>query len=213
MSAREWIAPAITLVVGTGLLAGTLASPPGDPGFYVLSVLLAGCWLAGGLAGRQWAWVPGRPSPAVVITRHVLQPIGLGLALALVFAAGGVVADRVPFLEGRIDDVLRHADGESWVAVAAVTALTGAAEELFFRGALFEFIPTAQRVLATTVIYVLVTIASLNLMLIVAAAILGVVAAVVRERWDGVLAPAVVHVTWGVSMLTVLPVLLGMSGR
>ncbi len=51
--------------------------------------------------------------------------------------------------------------------------------------------------LVSTVIYVLVTMASGNVMLGFAGVILGTVCAILRRSTAGVLAPAITHVIWG----------------
>lgn len=194
----------LTLVLGTILLAMTLGTEPGDWAFYPLSLLLAGCWIVGGLLHRQWVWLPEASS----VRSQVVEPLLVGLALAAIFAAGGVVAASVPMLEGRIDDVLGHANGQPLLVIAAVTLVSGIGEEMFFRGALYDALPDRLRLLSCTVIYTLVTLASLNAMLALAAAVLGLVTGMVRDRTGGVLAPVIVHVTWSLSMLLVLPWLL-----
>ena len=61
----------------------------------------------------------------------------------------------------------------------------------------------------TTLAYTLVTLATGNVMLAVAAVILGVVVGLERRATGGILAPALTHITWSLSLLLVLPALFG----
>ena len=61
--------------------------------------------------------------------------------------------------------------------------------------------------LTTTAVYAVITLATGNPMLVLAAAVLGLVTAVERHRSGGVLAPGIVHATWSLTMLLVLPTL------
>ena len=56
-----------------------------------------------------------------------------------------------------------------------------------------------------TVVYVLVTAATLNLALVVAAIAMGTLLALERRATGGVLAPTVTHLTWSALMLVGLP--------
>jgi membrane protease YdiL (CAAX protease family) len=62
-------------------------------------------------------------------------------------------------------------------------------------------------VVGSTLVYALVTMATGNVALVFAAAVLGLVVGLVREWSGGVLAPAITHMTWSLAMLLALPVL------
>jgi membrane protease YdiL (CAAX protease family) len=64
-------------------------------------------------------------------------------------------------------------------------------------------------VLWTTVAYAVTTAATGNVMLAFAAAVLGLVVGLERRASGGILAPAITHITWSLSMLLLLPPLLG----
>ena len=85
-----------------------------------------------------------------------------------------------------------------------ITALNGVAEELFFRGAAYAA-TTRYPVPVTTVAYTAVTLATGNVMLAFAAAILGAVVGLQRRASGGILAPILTHVTWSLTMLLALP--------
>jgi uncharacterized protein len=84
--------------------------------------------------------------------------------------------------------------------------LNGIAEELFFRGAVYAAIPR-NPVVWSTVTYVIATLATGNVMLGLAAVLLGLVVGLERRASGGVLAPILTHVTWSTSMLLVLPLI------
>ncbi len=89
--------------------------------------------------------------------------------------------------------------------VAVITAVNGVAEELYFRGALYAGVGRRHAVLVTTVVYALVTAASGIPLLVLAAAILGLVVGLQRRVTGGILGPVVTHVTWSLGMLFLLP--------
>lgn len=197
----------VTILGGAVLLGLSLSRAPGDAAFYGLTSGLAACWVVGALAsgslhlGRAWAR-DGR------LVRPVLQPFLVGAVAVLVFAAGAVLVARVPLLRQSIDAVLDHARYASLPVLVGITVVNGVAEELFFRGALYAAV-RHRPVLVTTAVYTLTTLATGNVMLVFAAALLGLVAGLERRVTGGFLAPLVTHVTWSVSMLLILPFLLG----
>jgi membrane protease YdiL (CAAX protease family) len=83
--------------------------------------------------------------------------------------------------------------------------VNGIAEELFFRGALFAAIGVRHPVIISTVIYTLATIPGGNPVLVFAAAVLGAICGLQRRAGGGILAPALTHITWSMTLLFVLP--------
>lgn len=128
----------------------------------------------------------------------------VGLVLGAVFVAGALVVRRIPPLDDQVGAVTAYADSGAGLLVVAVAVATGMSEELFFRGVLYDEVP-GQPVLGTTLAYTLVTLVTGNMMLVLAAAVLGAVAARERRRSGGVLAPVLVHATWSLAMLVALP--------
>jgi membrane protease YdiL (CAAX protease family) len=61
----------------------------------------------------------------------------------------------------------------------------------------------------STAVYTLATVATGNVMLVFAAAVLGVLVGLQRRASGGVLAPILTHVTWSLGMLLVLPPIMG----
>lgn len=200
---RRRVVVVVTLVVGATLLGLSLSLEPGDPRFYASTIALAAVWTVGALASGRlhlgWARTRGQG-----LVRPVVQPLCVGLLAVAVFAAGAVVVAQVPPLRDAVDDVLDHARFASLPVVVVITLVNGVAEELFFRGALYAA-AARHPVVTTTVVYTLVTVASGNLMLVFAAAVLGVLVGLERRVTGGVLGPMITHVTWSLSMLLVLP--------
>jgi membrane protease YdiL (CAAX protease family) len=201
---RRQLVTLVGLVAGAVVLGVSLRIEPGSPWFYVGSLTLSALW-----AGAAFASGPlhlGHIAGQTGLRRPVLSPILVALGLALLFTVGGFVVRQVPFLDRQVGDVVAHAVPGAWPLVWFVTAVTGIAEELFFRGAVYA---AAMRrpVLVTTALYTLATVATGNLMLTFAAALLGLVVGLERRASGGILAPMLTHVTWSLTMLVVLPLM------
>jgi membrane protease YdiL (CAAX protease family) len=182
---------AAVTAAGSGLLGASLASRPGSRRFQVLTASVAATWLAGAQAAGP---VPrGR--------REVLQPVVTGAGAFGVFYGCALVARRIPLLRRAITGVLDHAHRGSKASVAATTLLTGAAEEVFFRGSLYD----AAGARASTAVYVLSTTATRNPALVLASAAMGTLFAWQRGRSGGVQAPLLTHVVWSALMLGFMP--------
>ena len=128
----------------------------------------------------------------------------LGALVLLVFLVGSLVVARVPFLREPVDALLDHARFGSLPVVLLITVLNGIAEELYFRGALYAALPS-HAVAVTTVLYALTTVGSGVPLLVLAAAVLGLVTALQRRVTGGILGPIITHVTWSTGMLLLLP--------
>lgn len=203
---RQWVT-GIVVVLGGVVLGLSLRLEPGSPWFYPASLGLSAVWASGALASGPLHL--GRiVHPGLGPRRPVLTPIALGLALAAVFVAGGLVVRQIPFLERQVGAVIEFADRGSLPLLVVITALTGAAEELFFRGAAYAAIPR-HPVAWTAVLYVLATLVTGNVMLTFAAALLGVLVGLERRASGGILAPMLTHLAWSLSMLFALPVVFG----
>lgn len=179
---------AAVTAAGSGLLGASLASESGSRRFHVLTASVATTWFAG--AGR----VPrGRGD--------VVQPVLAGAGAFGVFYGCALVARHVPLLRRAIAGVLDHARHGPTPSVVATTLVTGAAEEFFFRGALYEAFGAG----GSTAVYVLSTAATRNPALVLASAVMGTLFAAQRGRSGGVQAPVLTHVVWSALMLAVMP--------
>lgn len=195
---------AVALVGGAVLLALSMRCQPGESKFYWLALAMAAVWLIGAFASRL---VDFRAFDCRGRNLRVSAIGGAaGLLLGGLFVVFGLIARNIAFADEQISRVLVLAGGASrWPLLA--TALAGAfAEELFYRGALYRALSRQRPVLLSTAIYVLVVaLASGNLMLTLAAMIIGTVCAAQRRMTGGVAAPLLTHSIWSVVVLLALP--------
>ncbi len=195
---RRLVVVVITLLIGTALLGVSLRSPAGSQQFYATAAILAAVWLVGGLlAGPQHLG----PRSA----RDIAWPVLLGVAAFAVFALGAWIVSGIGPLHHAVNDVVGRADTGSRAAVVAITVVNGIAEEVFFRGAFYRLIAPRTAAIWTTVVYVAVTAAAGNAMLVLAAILMGTLWALERRATGGILASALTHVTWSVLMIFLLP--------
>jgi membrane protease YdiL (CAAX protease family) len=199
---RRQVVTSVFAVIGAVVLAFSLNIEPGSALFYPATAGLAAVWTIGAFASGPLHL--GRIMHHNGPRRPVLPPIVLGLALAGVFVVGGLLVRQVPALDEQVRRVLEHADQGVTLVLVLITALNGVAEELFFRGAAYAA-TTRYPVPVTTVAYTAVTLATGNVMLAFAAAILGTVVGLQRRASGGILAPILTHVTWSLTMLLALP--------
>jgi CAAX protease family protein len=204
---RRRIVVGITLVIGAVLLGFSLRRHPGETSFYWLTLALAAVWMTGSfisgplhLGGICWRGRNQRP---------VITGTSVGLLLGGVFVVGGLVAKEIPPVAHLIIQVLVYAHQGSFLLIVLITLVNGIAEELFFRGALYTALGRRYPVLISTILYVIATLASGNVMLGFAGIILGTVCALERRASGGVLAPMLTHFVWGLIMVLVLPPMFG----
>jgi uncharacterized protein len=160
--------------------------------FALGTTLLVGTLLSGPVPAGD------RSSPAL------LRAVGLAVALFTVFLVLRLGIGLVPPVDRAVERVLRFSDEGAGRLVVLGAVYTAVAEEAFFRGAVWAALPRDQAV-GTTGIYVAVTLFSLSLPLVLAAALAGTVFALQRRTSGGVASSAVTHVVWSVLMLTLLP--------
>lgn len=198
-NARRWIV-AVTFLVGVIALSFTLRLEPGDDLFFAATFVLALLWAGGavlagaryrrGRFGARWSLALGIASGATLLAAS--------LAAALVVA-------RIPALAEPADTLLDHASGGAFVPIFVLAAVNGIAEELFFRGALYDALPTRLAIPVTTAAYTLTTVGTGVALLVLAAACLGALTAVLRRHTGELLAPTAAHLTWSLGMLVLLP--------
>jgi membrane protease YdiL (CAAX protease family) len=189
-----------TLVVGTGLLAGTLAVPSGSGLFYAFGLLLALVWISGGLLSGPIGF--RGPRGGLV---EIVGSIVVGAALFGAFFVVQRIADQVPVLSHNLTSVLARADTGPRVFVLIVALVNAVGEEVFFRGAVYSVFARNRPVVWSTVVYALTTLATLNLALVAAAVVAGTVFSCQRRRTGGVMAPILTHVSWSTLILFFLP--------
>lgn len=200
---RRRAVAALTLVAGAVALALALRIEPGNALFYPATLAVAAVWAIGAFAsgpltaGSAHTRAGGTGGP-------FLQAFLLGLGLLAVFLAGAALVAGIPALRDPAEALLDHASVGSLWLVALITAANGAAEELFFRGALFSAVGQRRAVLITTAVYALTTAATGVALLTFAAAVLGTVVGLQRRVTGGVAGPVLTHLTWSLGMLFLL---------
>src|SRR5262249_53247403 len=137
--------------------------------------------------------------------RPVITGTTIGLLLGGIFVLGGLIAREIPPVARLITQVLQYAHQGSFLLIVLITLINGIAEEIFFRGALYTALVRHYPVTISTILYVIATMASGNVMLGCAGVILGTVCALERRASGGVLAPMLTHFVWGLIMVLALP--------
>jgi uncharacterized protein len=201
---RRRVVVVATLVGGTVLLGFALTRAPGSTAFYVLAAVLAAVWLVGGFVSGP-LHLGSRPGRRTEHQRQVVLPLLLGALAFGIFAAGAEIVHGIPWLHRAVNDIISRADHGSRALIVVITLVNGVAEEVFFRGAVYSAFAQRRPALWTTICYTVVTAAAGNLMLVLAAALMGTVFALERRGTRGILASAITHVTWSVMMIYLLP--------
>ena len=191
-------------VSGACLLGLSLSSAPGSRRFYILTFGAASTWLVGGLR-------PGRLHLGWVRTgertcrRPVIAPVAAGVAAFGAFYAAALIARRLPMLNEAITSVLHYASRGSDPLVLLTSLANGVAEEVFFRGALFDVVGEPHAVPTSTAVNMLVTAATRNPALVLASGVMGALFGIQRRASGGIQAPIITHLTWSSLMLRFLP--------
>lgn len=205
---RRRLVALVTLVIGAVVLGFALRIRPGDPLFYVATLGLAGVWTAGALVSGPLHLGRAHTRGGGEDARPIVQSLALGALLLVLFLAGAAVVAHVPVLRNPVEHLLDHARLGSLALVTLLTAVNGVAEELYFRGALYSAVGRRHAVAITTVVYALTTAGAGIPLLVLAAALLGLVTALQRRVTGGILGPMITHLTWSLGMLFLLPVVL-----
>ncbi len=205
---RRKFVVSVVLLIGAALLGYSLSRPPGDNSFLWLTLALAGVWAVGALASGPlhlgYVCFRGRNQ------RPVITGIAVGLAVGAAFVVGALLVRQIPAVADYIRRVLEYSNAGPLYLIVFITVINGAAEEMFFRGALYTALARHRPVLLSTVCYVAATAATTgNPMLGFAAIVLGTVCALLRRATGGVLAPMLAHFFWGLVMVLALPPIFG----
>ena len=199
-------------VAGAALLGKSLSTTPGSAEFFGLTAGVASTWVVGGVASGplHLGWMQ---SPDDTLKRPVLTPVALGAGAFGVFFVGALVSKKIPPLERAVAKILRYAEQGPKPAIYATTLANGAAEEVFFRGALFAALGVHKPVLKSTAVYALATTATRNPSLVLASAVMGALFGAQRRASGGIQAPMLTHLTWSTLMLRFLPPLFADSAE
>jgi uncharacterized protein len=198
---RRRVVTAVTLVVGTALLAVALRVPRGSVWFTVLGLLVAATWTVGSFVSGPIPFQPDRDTA----WRTLLGPIVIGVAAFGAFLVAYLLARHLPLVGPAVVGVLATADAGPTALVLFVALVNGVGEELFFRGALHAALEPHRPAVAATIVYVAVTAATGNIALVIAAVVMGALFSLERLSTRGVLAPMVTHLTWSTLMVLALP--------
>jgi len=185
----------VALVAAGALTRAVYEAPEGSARIPVLALVLTAVFVGGSVLSG------GMPRAATRRRKHpVVGPVLTGVLLFAVVAVLGEVSRLVPPVRDVVEATYERAD--LGFLVLALTCLAGAAEEVFYRGALFERLPFP--VVTATLAHVAATLPAWNVALTAAAALLGVVCGLSRRVRGGWFAPAVTHVTWTLLVVTLL---------
>jgi uncharacterized protein len=211
VTARRRRAVIATGISGAGLLAVSLSSPPGSRRFYLLTMGLAGTWAAGALGSGPL------PLGRTGGQRHerclaLAVPVLTGAGAFGLFYGAARRARHIPRLDRAIGSVLRYEHDGSTPLVLLTASANAVAEELFFRGALWALVADSHPVVTTALAYAAATATTRNPALVLAGTATSVLFGLERRTSDGILAPALSHVTWSLLMLRHLPPLFRTSG-
>ena len=198
---RRRLIVAVTLVIGTALLAMTLRVPAGSTDFFVIGFFAASAWILGAVASG--------PIPIDSIgssrTKVVFTAIAIGAVAFLCFLVADLVGQHLPLVSPSLHNILIKADAGPTGLVLLVALVNGLGEELFFRGALFSAFGDHGPIAGSTALYVAVTAATGSVALVIAAGAMGTLLAYERRRTAAILAPTVTHLCWSTLMLLALP--------
>jgi uncharacterized protein len=195
------------------------------------AVLVATLAFAGGVAtsGSSWLWAAMAATGAgtvalawradrrglAALLRLDLRSIATGLAAGLVMVAAtyllyptGIAA--FPGLDLRVAQLYRPLEAPPGPLVALpVLLLAVVAEELIWRGLLFDSLTTrlraAPRVVAGALLYALPQVASGSAIVIAVALVCGLVWGAERVRTGGLTVPLLTHAVWSATVFALAP--------
>ncbi|WP_160160299.1 CPBP family intramembrane glutamic endopeptidase [Tsukamurella paurometabola] len=212
----------VIAVVGAVLLRATFAATSSGGPLPPVSAAVAATWLIGGIvvvAAASTTRPPDTTEPSVrFLLRALRQPptrmqgfpvaaaVAVGLAFAIVCVIGALTLLRFPWTAQWVSAALTTARGDAAI-VFSVALATGAAEEVFFRIGLRSVLPARWYVLASTVIYGVVTAATGNGALVIASILLGLVAAQMYYWFPRWYVPVIIHALWTVGVIGIFPTL------
>jgi membrane protease YdiL (CAAX protease family) len=201
---RRWVS-AVTLAVGSFMMAWTIRIPAGHPALYAATLALGTTWVVGALLSGKVHLGVANTRRGTTHSRGIVQALLLGLLLIIVFLAGGVLIAAIPVLRDPLLALLEHAQLGILPVVIGLLILNAVAEELFFRGGLYAATGGLHAVLITTLVYALSAVPTGIVALVVAWGLLGVVVGLQRRVTGGVLGPIITHLTWLAGMAVFMP--------
>jgi uncharacterized protein len=194
---------AYTAAAGAGLLGVSLSTEPDSPEFYALTMGVASVWTIGGLSSGPLHLGVGAGHSRQ--RAPVLVPVAVGAGAFAAFYGVALVARHIPVLNEALTSILQYAHEGSDGLVLLTVLANGAAEEVFFRGALYAAAGGEHPVVLSTAGYLIATTATRNPALVLASAAMGSLFAQQRRASGGIQAPMITHLTWSTLMLRYLP--------
>jgi uncharacterized protein len=189
----------VALAIGAVLVGTTLSVEDGSWEFYAAGFALAATWVV------AYILAPTRSRPDR--SHRVDAAIGVfaGSAMFGIFIAGSWAVHRIHLFDNAVDELLRTADSSTIWWVMTLACVNAVAEELFFRGTLIDAARGRFAMTVGVVPYVLATVPSGNIALVIAAAVMGTVFAGLRVRTGALTASIATHVTWSALMILAFP--------
>jgi membrane protease YdiL (CAAX protease family) len=194
---RSLLVLLVTLVVVAVLTGRAFDAPYGSArvthlSYGIAAVLVAGSVLSGGLSrGHRRGRHP------------VVGPVLSAFVLFLFFVVLAWLAHVVPPLHHGARVLRRYGDARHGFVAWWAPVVAGVAEEVFYRGALFERLRAP--VVTTTFAHVLTTLPAGNVALTASAFVLGPFLGASRRTSGGWWAPAATHAVWTMLVLAWLP--------
>ena len=198
---RRRIAVAATAVTGGGLLGASLSTKPNSPRS-LLTNSVAAVGTLGGIASRHDGGGETRTNEGA---RSLVRPAAIGVGAFAGFYAAARAARLVPLLDDALHSVMAYSHEGADALVLGTALVNGLAEEIFFRGAVYDAVGSRNQVAATTAVYAAVTAATRNPALVAASGVMGWLFATQRRETGGILNSVVTHVTWSTLMLRYVP--------
>jgi membrane protease YdiL (CAAX protease family) len=187
-----------TVIVAAVVTGRVYDAPYGSARFvrltYVLALVLLGGALLSGGAPRAESRHDSHP---------VFGPAVRAVVLFAVFAVLAWVSPLLPPVHHGVRVLLRYADALPFATAALAAVVAGVAEEVFYRGAVFEH--ARLPVVTATLAHAVTTLPARNVALTLAAVVLGSLLGHSRRRTGGWWAPAVTHALWSVLVIAWLP--------
>ena len=202
------IGVAVALIVGWALLLRKIGA--GD--VYALLGPYALVVVAISLFSRRFLDRTSQDKEETYLGMNLAIGAGLGVVMTLGTYAAYAIAERlVPSLRASVTDLYAAAHTETAVAAFAWTSASIVAEELLFRGLLYESIRTAGSkkrfaALASLAAYVLVQIGSGSIVVALAAFVCGAFWTLERVFTKSLVASIVSHAIWTLVVIHLYPV-------
>lgn len=179
--------------------------------YFIYAMLLATTTLGVFAAVRYRSIIKWRGEHSIAVT--VLIGLAAAIVLYAIFFAGNYVSDAVG-LKSSVNNVystIRTQNAAGEVGLALMLAIIGVFEEFYWRGGLQSYVSKNSAMfasapwLASTLYYAFVHLSTLNPILVIAAFVVGLTTSIVAYK-QGILASAVMHVTWIELVVVIFPV-------